>query len=160
MKKLFAYVLIIALCLTMVAPAASATGGYDENGWSDAGHTHNYSGAQVRVEPDCLNEGYVGTSCTGCSAVQREQILPALGHSYVNGRCIRCSFAQPNYCPGDLNGDRQVTNDDVVLLMWAVLFPAIFPLDDAVDYTGDGRLTNGDVIALMWYVLFPDVYPI
>ena len=160
MKKWLAYLLVLFLCITMIAPVADATGGYDEDGWSDAGHTHNYSGAQVRVEPDCVNSGYVGTRCIGCAAIHRDEVLPALGHTYVNGACQRCGGRQPNFYPGDLTGDNAATNEDVVLLMWCVLFPGMFPLEGDIDFTGDGGLNNDDVVALLWYVLFPDEYPL
>lgn len=159
-KRILACLLVLAMCVTCITPCASATGGYDEDGWSDVGHSHNYSGQQVRVEPDCVNDGYVGVRCIGCDTVRRDQILPALGHNYANGVCLRCGSRQPNFCPGDLNGDNIATNEDVVILLWCVLFPGMFPLDGDVDFTGDGKLNNDDVIALLWYVLFPDEFPL
>ncbi len=159
-KRILPCLLALAVCMALIAPCAYATsGGYDPDGWTGE-HTHNYSGEQVRVEPTCTSDGYVGTRCTGCEAIRRDQVLPARGHSYVNGRCNACGARQPNYYPGDLTGDNRVTNEDVVLLLWCVLFPALFPLEGDVDFNGDGKLTNSDVVTLMWYSLFPDEYPL
>ncbi len=62
--------------------------------------------------------------------------------------------------PGDMNGDDKLTNDDVVALMWNILFPEQYPLDVETDLNKDGTLSNADVVALMWYVLFPEQYPL
>ena len=61
---------------------------------------------------------------------------------------------------GDVSGDDVLNNEDVVLLMWHVLYPELYPTDIAVDYDGDGVMTNNDVVVLMWYILFPELYPL
>ncbi len=66
----------------------------------------------------------------------------------------------PSALPGDMDGDDNLTNDDVVALMWHVLFPELYPLTADTDLNKDGALTNEDVVALMWHVLFPELYPL
>ena len=62
--------------------------------------------------------------------------------------------------PGDMNGDDAVTNDDVIALMWNVLFPEDNPITGNGDLDGDGAVTNADVTLLMWHVLFPEENPL
>lgn len=61
---------------------------------------------------------------------------------------------------GDMNGDSLVNNDDVVALMWYVLFPADNPIVADGDVNHDEAVNNDDIVALMWFVLFPEDNPI
>lgn len=67
---------------------------------------------------------------------------------------------QPEYLPGDVNGDGQVTNDDVVKLLWHCLFPEGNEIVGDGDLTGDNDITNDDVVKLLWHTLFPEQYPL
>jgi len=155
-KKFYAYILAIVLCVAATAPCVGATGGYDPDGWSGAGHVHQYTGEQVRVEPTCETDGYIGVRCAGCDAVRQDQTLSALGHNYVQGVCSRCS----RKLPGDMNSDAEVNNADVVHLLWHVLFPQDYSVDGNGDVNMDGEINNADVTRLLWYVLFPEQYPL
>ena len=62
--------------------------------------------------------------------------------------------------PGDMTGDDELTNVDVVALMWNILFPEQYPLNVETDLNKDGSRTNDDVVTLMWHVLFPEQYPL
>ena len=62
--------------------------------------------------------------------------------------------------PGDMDGDGNATNKDVIALLWHTLFPESSPIVGNGDINGDGVITNSDVIALLWYVLFPETYPL
>jgi len=62
--------------------------------------------------------------------------------------------------PGDLNGDGQVNNEDVVLLLWNTLFPVDYPLEVSGDLNGDEQVNNADVVLLLWHALFPEDYPL
>ena len=62
--------------------------------------------------------------------------------------------------PGDMDGDGNTTNKDVIALLWHTLFPESNPIVGDGDINGDGVITNSDVIALLWYVLFPEIYPL
>ena len=62
--------------------------------------------------------------------------------------------------PGDMDGDGQVTVDDVLALLWYVLFPDDYPIGAEADFDGNGETNVDDVLTLLWYVLFPDDYPL
>ena len=67
---------------------------------------------------------------------------------------------EPESVPGDFTGDDSVTNDDVIALLWHVLFPDTNPINGNPDLNKDNSLTNDDVIILLWYVLFPEQNPL
>ena len=62
--------------------------------------------------------------------------------------------------PGDMDGDGMVTVDDVLALLWYVLFPDDYPIDADADFDGNAQTNVDDVLTLLWYVLFPDDYPL
>ena len=158
-KRLCLGLLSLVMCVSLLSPCVSGSGGYDPDGWTGS-HTHHYTGAQVRVEPSCVKDGYIGTRCVGCDSVRKDTVLPAKGHNYVLGVCTRCQAEDPNFMPGDLTGDGEVNNDDVVLLLWNTLFPEEYPVDVDADFTGDGNINNEDVVLLLWHTLFPEDYPL
>lgn len=62
--------------------------------------------------------------------------------------------------PGDINGDCQVTREDVMQLLWHITFPAEFPIDTYADFTGDGQVDRDDVMQLLWHITFPAEFPL
>ena len=64
--------------------------------------------------------------------------------------------------PGDLNGDSNLDNDDVIYLLWYTLFGAEeYPLAQSGDINCDGKTDNDDVIYLLWNTLFGSAeYPL
>ena len=67
---------------------------------------------------------------------------------------------EPAGVPGDINADGNVTNDDVVQLLWHTMFPEQYPLTVSGDINGDGNVTNDDVVLLLWHTMFPEQYPL
>ena len=61
---------------------------------------------------------------------------------------------------GDYTGDGQITNEDVIHLLWFTVFPEDYPINGKADFTGDGEITNEDVIHLLWFTVFPEDYPL
>ena len=61
---------------------------------------------------------------------------------------------------GDMDGSGEITNDDVVALMWHVLFPDDNPISGNGDFNHDNSVDNNDVILLMWHILFPEENPL
>ena len=54
-----------------------------------------------------------------------------------------------------------VTNvDDVLALLWNVLFPEDYPINAEADFDGNGMVDVDDVLTLLWHVLFPEDYPL
>ena len=70
------------------------------------------------------------------------------------------SQVQPETVTGDLNGDKLVSNDDVVALLWHTLFPENNPVEGNADITGNGLVDNDDVVLLLWHLLFPEEFPL
>ena len=62
--------------------------------------------------------------------------------------------------PGDIDGNETVDVDDVLALLWYVLFPDDYPIEAKADFDGNGSTDVDDVLTLLWYVLFPDDYPL
>lgn len=64
--------------------------------------SHSF-GESFIAEPDCVNEGYTGRTCSICGYVEKTNIVPALGHELENGICSRCglktvySLSYPNW---------------------------------------------------------------
>jgi len=61
---------------------------------------------------------------------------------------------------GDFDGDGQITDADVIYLLWYTVFPEDYPLNQSGDIDGDGFVTDADVIYLLWYTVFPEDYPL
>ena len=81
-------------------------------------------------------------------------------HTYTDGICLCGAEYIPAPIPGDFTGDGIATNEDVVVLLWHVLFPAENPIAGSGDLNGDGTADNNDVVMLLWYVLFPEENPL
>ena len=45
---------------------------------------------EERTEPTCIKDGALKIFCAECNRKLSEEVLPALGHNYVNGVCSRC----------------------------------------------------------------------
>lgn len=58
-----------------------------------------HTNERLEIAPTCTEEGRIGSRCTVCGNTGYTQFIPALGHDYVDGSCIRCSEADPNYDP-------------------------------------------------------------
>jgi hypothetical protein len=55
-------------------------------------------------EPTCTEVGYIKTRCELCGDVLDVQEVPALGHEFVDGICIRCGEVDPSYNPDQPEG--------------------------------------------------------
>lgn len=68
--------------------------------------------------------------------------------------------ALPEFVLGDIDGDSQVTRNDVICLLLHVTMPGRFPIDAEADVNGDGFVTRDDVICLLLYVAMPGRFPL
>lgn len=57
---------------------------------------HDYSISLPDVHPTCTETGKISKKCSKCGKVT-EQVVPALGHNFVNGVCTRCKEKDPNH---------------------------------------------------------------
>ena len=104
---------------------------------------------------------YIMTDGKPC---EHKRVAP---HDYVKGVCSGCGQADPDYKPeaeeivGDYDGDKLVTDSDVIYLLWHTVFAEDYPLNGKkADFDGDGAVTDSDVIYLLWHTVFPEDYPL
>ena len=68
------------------------------------------------VSATCDSEGYLAHTCSICGYVEKENIVPALGHSYSNGVCSVCGKPKPlstdYYLIGYINGANYGCEED------------------------------------------------
>ena len=73
---------------------------------------------------------------------------------------VTCVYTVEGGIPGDVDLNGNVDVDDVLALLWYVLFPDDYPIDAEADFDKSGSVDVDDVLTLLWYVLFPDEYPL
>ncbi len=112
-RRLFAALSDLAGSARRVAEGTIASMGFsfggrmiaeNENGTGDGNteqttetqpqHEHSFGDWTTTREATCTESGEKTRSC-GCGATETETI-PALGHSYENGKCTRCQAPDPN----------------------------------------------------------------
>ncbi len=87
------------------------------------------------------------------------EVTPCYGNA-VYTAVFELAENQPDYIPGDINGDEQVNEDDVIYLLYHVVFPDQYPITIPADYNADGMVNEDDVIYLLYHVVFPEQYPL
>ncbi len=135
-------------------------------GWVVGATGHDWINHE-EVKPGCETEGSMAyQQCATCGAAQTWEeepkplskfgwIVGATGHAFEEGKCVNCGFKA-----GDIDGDDQVNNDDVVALLWYTLFPEDYDVAAGADTNNDGAVDNDDVVNLLWHTLFPEEYPL
>ena len=118
---------------------------------------HDYEA--VVTAPTCVEKGYTTHTCH-CGNSYVDSYVEATGHKYENGSCTVCGEPEVKYLPGDVDLDGDVDVDDVLALLWYVLFPEDYPIEVDVDFDRNGSTDVDDVLTLLWYVLFPEDYPL
>lgn len=88
---------------------------------------HNYK--EIVTAPTCLEEGFTTYTCSICGDTYTDNFTEPKGHNYVNDVCLGCGDVRASYAPGDHDKDGDVDVDDVLTLLWHVLFPDTYPLN-------------------------------
>ena len=109
----------------------------------------------------CTADGTKTAKCERCDETDTiRHAETAMGHEFVDGTCSRCGEKEVTRIPGDLDGNGTVDVDDVLALLWNVLFPDEYPIEAEADFDGNKSVDVDDVLALLWHVLFPEEYPL
>ena len=109
------------------------------------------------IPATCTEPGEEQRKCKNCNAFETREIA-ATGHNYDNYVCINCSDTL--YTPGDVDMNGSIDVDDVLALLWNVLFPEDYPIEVDADFDSNGATDVDDVLTLLWHVLFPEDYPL
>ena len=117
---------------------------------------HSYEATVT--EPTCNKRGFTTYTCSVCGDSYADDYVDALGHKFEDEICTVCG--SPERIPGDIDGNEIVDVDDVLALLWHVLFPDDYPIEAEADFDGNETVDVDDVLALLWHVLFPEEYPI
>ena len=117
---------------------------------------HSYEATVT--EPTCSKRGFTTYTCSVCGDSYADDYVDALGHKFEDEICTVCG--SPERIPGDIDGNEIVDVDDVLALLWHVLFPDDYPIEAEADFDGNETVDVDDVLALLWHVLFPEEYPI
>ena len=67
---------------------------------------------------------------------------------------------EPEFVPGDLDGNDIVDENDADYLLGYLLFPEWYPIEHPVDLDGNGTIDENDADYLLGYLLFPEWYPL
>lgn len=102
---------------------------------------------EVKQAPDCENTGLRIRKCKICETEQQE-VISALGHSYVNGTCERCGKKESsNYQPGDIDGNNSVNALDLLRLKKYLAGDTRAIVGNG-DLNGDGKVNALDLLRL------------
>ena len=116
---------VAASCETDGVAYDTCSCGYKRNEETIPATGHNYD-ADV-TSPTCTEQGYTTYTCK-CGDSYVDDYVDATGHVYENGICTGCGEKEITYAPGDFDKDGDVDVDDVLTLLWHVLFPEDYPL--------------------------------
>ena len=116
-------------------------------------HKHKWAAEKtVSVEPTCELAGEKAVYCLTCGEADPAtvEVIPALGHNYVDNVCTRCGKPEKIIPSGDVNNDGATNSKDLTRLMKVVAGEMI----DAVggDINGDGVVNSKDLTRLMKFI--------
>lgn len=111
------------------------------------------------TDPDCTSDGYTTYVCLLCLLSYKDNHTNALGHTYVNGTCIRCDAVDPTGSGmgliGDITGEGKVNMGDVAKLYAHIKGTSILTEETGLnrcDITGEGKVNMGDVAKLYAHI--------
>ena len=103
------------------------------------------------VEP--LGHSWVEATCDApktCSACGMTDGEP-LGHRYADGICTACGAEEPDYLPGDVDGDGVLSyNDALTVLRGSIGLAVLTPQQELIaDFDGDGGISYNDALMIL-----------
>lgn len=105
------------------------------------------------TSPGCEAVGSTeGSKCGRCGEILKTQEeIPALGHQYESGICVRCGGKDPSWIPGDANGDRAVNYEDALLILrYSIGLETLTPETlAACDVNHDGDINYSDALMIL-----------
>ena len=108
---------------------------------------HSFGPWQTGRQPACLVEGLAFRRCV-CGA-EETQPLPALPHDYQKGSCRLCGEPDPEWLPGDVDGNGTLNYSDALLVLrWSIGLETL--ADPALgDVNGDGEANYADALQIL-----------
>ena len=105
-------------------------------------HIHD-TGDKI-IEPTCTEKGYTLHGCTCDTSAYKDTYTPALGHEFVDGKCIRCGIDV-------LDAFTDVKRDSYCAdaVQWAVA-NGITKGTDATHFSPNAGCTRGQVVTFLW----------
>ena len=120
---------------------------------------HQYEEAAGQ-DASCGEDGSVTYLCSLCGDSYTE-VIPATGkHIFDNDEdmiCDECGYVRGSKVPGDINGDGNVNNHDLVAMQRYLNKWNVSVAEDALDVNGDGKVNNRDLATLQRYLANWDV---
>ncbi len=129
---------ICGICGDTVTESINATG------------VHSYNA--VVTEATCTEQGYTTHTCSECGNSFVNSYIDAIGHIYdddFDAFCNECNTERVAKERGDTDGDGQINNRDLVLLIRYINGWEVETDEKAADVNNDGKINNKDYVLLM-----------
>lgn len=117
----------------------------------------------INIQPPlCETDGSKTVCCSACGLTMLHTVLPATGHTMVDGVCSACGYTEKRrFLYGDADGSGEVNSKDITLLSrWLAGWE--IPVDaEALDLNGDGNCSSADSVILKRYLAgWQQKYPV
>lgn len=113
----------------------------------------------VVTAPTCTSNGYTTHLCPKCGDRYVTDPVPALGHEYQDGVCVRCGAKDPsesNPCDGGKNCPSSIYTDAPAPLNWAhegidyCIRNHLMNGTSATQFSPNGTLTRGQLVTILY----------
>ena len=112
---------------------------------------HNHKTAVIGYAATCTKPGYSSELyCNECGKIlEAAKELPALGHEWKDGVCVRCGEKEAEGIMGDADGDGSLTYNDALLALRYSIGLAELENVALADVDGDGDVTYNDALTIL-----------